>query len=811
MLRNYLSIAWRQLKREKMYSAIKLGGFALSIAACILITLYIVDELSYDQFWPNSDRFYRVTHEFDNGGKVGMGTDFQAPFAAALKSDFPEVEKVGRLMPHALFYGAGSNLIMTEDKTENIFDEGFTYADQEILDLFDIPMVYGDRSTALTEPNTIVISKAKADKYFPKQNPVGKLIYLNKDKKRPFKIKGVMQNFPHNSHMKYDFLLTLKGVELWKGEQTFWGANNYNTYLLLKPGTNRAAFESKMFSINKKYMGPRLLQMGFKDVEKELASNKYHLQPVKDIYLRSEDVFDRYSHGDIRFVWMFGVIAIFILANACINFINLTTAKSANRAKEVGIRKVVGSYRIHLIRQFLTESMVFSFISFLCGLLIAWLLMPYFNSVTGKSISFPWKIWWLLPLSVVCAAFVGFIAGIYPSFYLSAFRPIQVLKGHLSRGSRNASLRSVLVVFQFTTSIILIVGTMTIYRQLHFILNRKVGFDKDQVMLIQGTNSLEDRIRTFKDELKRLPEVKSASISDYLPVSGMKRNGNPFWLEGKVNIDKPAYGQRWVVDEDYLRTMGMRLIEGRSFFREIASDTVGVIINQEMVRRLNLGDNPLGKKITNGGHHMTVIGVIEDFNFESMRSSHIDGVTMVFGISPSIIAVKLNVADTKSAVTAIGSLWKQFTPDQPIRFSFLDENFAQMYADVERTKKIFSSFAILAMIIACLGLFAMSAFMAEQRTKEIGVRKVLGASVMQVTRLLSSGFVKLIAISLLIAIPLSWWAMHSWLTDFVYRIELGWLSFLLSGSLVIIIALLTISFQSIKAAIVNPINALRSE
>ncbi|MFI5155509.1 MAG: FtsX-like permease family protein [Chitinophagales bacterium] len=672
-------------------------------------------------------------------------------------------------------------------------------------------MLYGDRSTALTEPNTIVISKRKADKYFPRQNPVGKLIYLNKERERPFKIKAVMQNFPHNSHLNYDFLITLKGVELWKGEQSFWGANNYYTYVLLKQGTNRAAFESKLLSINKKYIGPRLLEMGYKDVEKELSSNKYHLQPVKDIYLRSENIYDRYSHGDIRFVWMFGVIAVFILANACINFINLTTAKSANRAKEVGIRKVVGSYRIHLIRQFLTESMVFSFISFLLGLMIAWLLMPYFNSVTGKSISFPWKIWWLLPLSVVSACFVGFIAGIYPSFYLSAFRPIQVLKGHLSRGSRNAVLRSVLVVFQFTTSVILIVGTMTIYRQLHFIPNRKVGFDKDRVMELQGTNSLEDRIRTFKDELKKLPEVKSASIGDYLPVNGMKRNGNAFWNDGKVNIDLPAYGQRWVVDEDYLRTMGMHLIEGRNFSRSIAGDTLAVIINQEMVRRLNLGDKPLGRKISNGGPALTVIGVIEDFNFESMRNSRIDGVTMILGISPSIISVKLNGADARSAVNAIGSLWKQFTPDQPMRFSFLDESFALMYTDVERTKKIFSSFAILAMVIACLGLFAMSAFMAEQRTKEIGVRKVLGASIMQVTTLLSSGFVKLIAISLLIAIPLSWWAMQSWLKDFVYRIELGWLSFVLSALLIIFIALLTISFQSIKAAIANPINALRFE
>jgi putative ABC transport system permease protein len=811
MFRNYFFIAWRQLKKEKMYSAIKLGGFALSIAACILISLYIVDELSYDRFWPNEGRFFRVTHEFNNDGRIAFGTDFQAPFADALRSDYPEIEKVGRIMPHSLFYGAGSNLVMTDSKSENVYEEGFSYADQEILDMFQIPMVYGQRSTALTEPNTIVISKKKADKFFPGQNPVGKIIYLNKDKSRPFKITAVMQDFPHNSHLTYDFLLTLKGVELWKGEQTNWGATNYYTYVLLRPGTNARSLESRLLAINKKYIGPVLSKLGIKNVQKQLTENKYHLQPVKEIYLRSENIYDQYPHGDIKFVWMFGAIAFFILFNACINFINLTTAKSANRAKEVGIRKVVGSYRIHLIRQFLTESMVFSFISFIIGLLIAWLMMPFFNMISGKSISFPWKVWWLLPLCIGCAGLVGLAAGIYPSFYLSAFKPIRVLKGQLSRGSRNATLRSVLVVFQFTTSVILIVGTITIYRQFHFILNRKIGFEKDQVMIIQGTNSLESKIKTFKDELKRFPQIRSASISDYIPVAGMKRNGNAFWNDGRLDIDAPANGQFWVVDEDYIRTMGMHLVEGRNFSRDIASDTLAVILNQEMVKRLNLREKPIGKKITNGDAARTIVGVVQDFNFESMRSSKIGGVCLIFGISPSIMSIKLKAQDAKPAIAAVQSLWKEFVPEQPIRFSFLDENFAMMYADVERTRKIFSSFAILAIIIACLGLFALSAFMAEQRTREIGVRKVLGASVAQVTTLLSSGFIKLVMISLLIAIPISWWAMHSWLQDFVYRIQLGWLSFIATFVIVIMIALATISFQSIKAAIANPAKALRAE
>jgi putative ABC transport system permease protein len=811
MLRNYLSIAWRQLRKEKMYSAIKLGGFALSIAACILICLYIADELSYDRFWPNEGRFFRVVHEFNLDGKVGYGFDFQAPFAATLEKEYPEIEKAGRLMPHPLFYGAGSNLVITDEKSENVYEEGFSYADQEILDMFQIPMVYGKRSTALTEPNTIVISKKKADKFFPNENPVGKIIYLNKDKSRPYKVSAVMQDFPNNSHLRYDYLVTLKSVELWNGEQTNWGATNYYTYVLLRPGAKIHLLESRMMAMNKKYIGPALTKFGIKNVGKEMEGYKYHLQPVKDIHLHSQFTSSRFADGDIKFIWMFGAIAIFILFNAFINFINLTTARAANRAREVGIRKVVGSYRIHLIRQFLAESMVFSFISFLFGFLIAWLMMPLFNSIAAKSIDFPWRTWWLIPLSVVSAGLVGIIAGMYPSFYLSAFRPIQVLKGQLSRGSKNSRLRSVLVVFQFTTSIILIVGTITIFRQLHFILNRKIGFDKDQVMLIQGTNTLGNRINTFKEELKRLPQISKVSISDYIPVEGMKRNGNAFWKEGKVNIDEAAHGQRWIVDEDYVSVMGMKLVEGRNFSRDIASDSDAVILNQEMVKRLQLGGKPIGKKITNGGAVSTVVGVVEDFNFESMQRSNIDGVCLVFGISPSIISIKLKSQDAKVSITAIQSLWKDFAPDQPIRFSFLDENFAMMYSDVERTKKIFSCFAILAIIIACLGLFALSAFMAEQRTREIGVRKVLGASTAQVTTLLSSGFVKLVFISLCIAIPISWWAMHAWLQDFVYRIDLGWLSFMLTGIIVMAIALATISFQSIKAAIANPAASLRAE
>jgi putative ABC transport system permease protein len=811
MFRNYLKIAVRQLMNQKLYSAIKIGGFALSIAACMLIALFIRDELSYDRNYPHADRTYRLLHEFENNGKIGVGSDFAAPLAAALRTDFPEVENSGRLMNGPLFYGAGSNLLKKAEGGEDIYEEGFAYADQELLDIFGTRLVYGDRAHALDQPNTLVLTKRKADKYFPGENPVGKVIYLNNNRNQPYKITGVMDDNPHNSHFQYDFLLTLKGTELWPGEQADWGASNYCTYVLLRSGADAKKFESKLETINKQYLIPYFVKAGYKDAVKMMGFNKFHVQAVGDIHLRSSGVYDQFKHGDIRFVWLFGAIAFFILFIACINFINLATAKSASRAKEVGLRKVIGSYRIDLVRQFLTESLLFSAVSFVLGLILAWTLLPFFNALADKSLVFPWKAWWLVPVLLFSTGVIGILAGIYSSFYLSSFRPILVLKGQLTKGSRNASLRGILVVFQFTTSIILIIGTIIIYNQVQFILHKDVGFDKDQVMLIQGTNTLGNEIKVFKNELKNLPQVKNASIGDYLPIAGTKRDGNNFWKEGKTNADAPANGQIWVADEDYLNTMGMRLVEGRNFSREIASDTLAVIVNQAMAKKLALGPNPIGKRITNGDGIRTVIGVVADFNFESMRANNVDGLCMILGISPSIISVKLNGADMGRTILDITAVWKKFSPDQPIRYSFMDESFANMYSDVERTAWIFTGFALLAIIIACLGLFALSSFLAEQRSKEIGIRKVLGASISGITALISKDFLKLVFLSIIIASPLAWWAMNQWLMDFAYRVPISWWIFGLAGLGAILIALLTVSFQAIKAAIANPVDSLRNE
>ncbi|HEX3384074.1 MAG TPA: FtsX-like permease family protein, partial [Mucilaginibacter sp.] len=590
--------------------------------------------------------------------------------------------------------------------------------------------------------------------------------------------------------------MTLKNQEFWGGEQNNWGDYNYPVYIKARQGTNIAALEKKTSNdILKNYLLPEAQKEGMKDAEKEIAKFSLHLQPVKDINLYSYDIQDGLSHGDIRFTWLFGAIAAFILIIACINFINLSTAKSANRAKEVGLRKVVGSYRSSLINQFLTESLIYSVISFILGIFIALLVLPYFNTLASKSLTMPWAEWWFVPVILISALIVGTFAGIYPAFYLSSFRPVQVLKGSISGGSKSPLLRNGLVVFQFTASIILIISTIVIYSQTHFILNRKAGFDKDQVMVLQGTNTLGDQhVKDFKNDLGKIASIKSVSISDYLPVSGSKRNGNTFFKEGREKLDAGVGGQFWQIDDTYLKTLGMKLVEGRNFSYDMTSDTAGksVIINQTLAKKLGL-TKPVGARIFNGGI-FTVIGVVQDFNFDSIHGSNgdIQPLVLHFGISPSMMTVKFKGDNVQNTITNVSALWRKYSPDQPIRYTFLDQEFANMYADVQRTGSIFTSFAVLAIIIACLGLFALSAFMAEQRSKEIGIRKVLGASVQGITTLLSIDFVRLVLLAIVIASPVAYWGMNKWLQDFAYKAPISWWTmFAAAGLGAVMIALIT--------------------
>ncbi|MEM1134611.1 MAG: ABC transporter permease [Bacteroidota bacterium] len=808
MFRNYLKISWRNLSKQKMYSSVKIGSTALGIAACLLITLFIQDELSYDAHIPDRDRIYRVIWVFNNEGDLEQDVFFQAPFAKAILDDYPEIEKVGRYNAGELF-GAGSKEVRRADDTQNTHEKGFVYVDQSLIEIFQIPMVYGELSQALAQPNTIVISESKAEKYFPNENPVGKSLVLDNNVENPFTIGGVMEDFPPNFHLHYDFLMTMTEREFWPGEQTFWRASNYPTYVKLSSGADPIQLSEKMKGIIDNYILPVMLEAGITDAADNAKHTRFELQPISDIHLYSQDIFDDLSHGDIRFVWLFGTIAGFILLIACINFINLSTAKSANRAKEVGLRKVVGSHRMSLIQQFLTESILYSFLAFVLGIFLASFLLPYFNILAAKSLVFPWTAWWLVPVTLLGTLVVGLLSGLYPSFYLSSFQPIEVLKGKLRRGSKSSYLRSSLVVFQFATSIVLIIGTIIIYRQMDFILNTKIGFEKEQVLLLKGTNTLGDKIPTFKDALLQLSEVKHVSVSDYLPISGTKTNGNGFWKEGKVQEDKPIYGQIWRVDHDYIKTMGMQIVEGRDFKNTIASDSQAVIINQKMAKEFGF-ENPLGERITNSGAIWNVIGVVEDFHFESLKED-IRPLCLAIGNSPSIVSVKLSTSDMRGFIQSITGVWDTFSPNQPIRYTFLDEDYASMYADVERTGNIFSSFALLAVIVACMGLLALSAFMIEQRSKEISIHKVLGASIKNILVLLTKDFLGLVVLAFLFAIPIAWYAMDQWLQDFTYKISIEWWVFALAGCMALLIANLTIGYQAIKAALVNPVKSLRSE
>ena len=800
------------MRKQKVYSTIMIGGFSVGIAACLLIALYIRDELSYDNHIPNAERIYRVYagHDFP-GRDFYKDVFFPAPLARALERDYPEVERAGHMNPHKLF-GAGSNYVRSADAgehSENYFESGFVWADQGIVDLLQIPIVEGDAAHVLDEPGTILISQQVAKKLFRNASALGKVLILNNDPNRSYTVSGVMKDFPSRSHLKYQFLMSLVGDPFYPEEQSRWVCDNYYTYVRLRPGADVSRFEKKLSGIATNYYAPSYEEGGFfvgQDFQKMLT---FGLQPVRDIHLKSSDLQDGLNHGDIRFVWMFGAIGSMILLIACVNFVNLSTARSANRAREVGMRKVVGSDRAALIRQFLVESMLFSFISFGFGVVITELVLPYFNGLTGKALSFPWAEWSILPILVAAAVAVGLLAGIFPAFYLSSFRPIQVLKGDVSRGARSGGLRNALVVFQFSTCILLIIGTLVVYRQLDYILNTKLGYEKDQVILVKGTNILGDQLQGFKDEVERLSGVESASVGDYLPVDEGARNRDGIYLGGSTWEASGFTAQRWRVDTDYVHTLGMNILNGRDFSSEISSDSDAAIINQSMAKRLGL-DDPIGKQITNSYYTWTIIGVVEDFHFESLRQA-ITPLYLLLGNSPTMMAVRIKGGEVNNMIDSITGVWDRFFPGQPIRYSFLDESYARMYADVELMGRLLADFSLLAILVACLGLYALSAFLTEQRSKEISIRRVVGASLGSIFGLLTTGYVRLVIVAFGIAAPFGWYLMQRWLDGFAYRIEISWDVFLVAGLIAMLIAVATVSYQSLKAGQTDPAKGLRTE
>ncbi|RIV69528.1 ABC transporter permease [Flagellimonas aequoris] len=804
MFKNHLRIAWRNIKKDKLFTTIKIGGFAVGIAACLLIALFIKNELSYDNHYKNKDRIYRVVMQGVMNGELLKSVHFQLPFAETLQSTFPEILEAGKINMSELF-GAGRRPFRPVGTMQNNFEDGFIFADQGVFDILEFELLEGNPKQVLTNPQSVVLTASKAAKYFPEGHAVGKTIFLDDNSNRPYTVTGVIKENPsEKTHLDFNFLLAIEDTNM------SWSNTNYFTYLLVDNNTDIPALEKKMVSILEEYVIPtykeRMRSADFMEVLKTL---EYKLQPVTDIHLKSDiKMGDGLRHGDIRFVWLFAAIAIFVLLLAVINFINLSTAKSANRAKEVGLKKTVGAFRGNLVSQFLTESVIYSFISFVIGVLLAWALLPTFNSIAAKHIVMPWADWWFLPVVLVAALLVGILAGLYPAFYLSAFKPVNVLKGTLSTGSKSGKLRSGLVVFQFTTSVVLIIGTLIIYKQMNYIMDKKLGFNKDQVLVIKGTNLLKDNTESFKERLLGLSDVKSVTVSDYLPVEGSKRNGNTFGMinEGSQEISVPA--QIWQVDYDYIETLGLHVKEGRAFSKDFASDSTAIVINTTMAKELGL-QNPIGKHINNG-RDWTIIGVVEDFHFKNLKED-IASLSLVIGNSPSMISIKLNKRETTQAIASVASIWQEYVPQQSFEYTFLDQEFAHMHDDVQRMGKIFNSFALFAILVACLGLFALSAFLVEQRKKEISIRLVLGAPFKSIYQLLTMDFMKLILIAIIIAIPIGWYMMSRWLEDFAYRIDVQWWVFALAGGISLGIALLTVSYQSIRAGLVNPAKSLRSE
>jgi len=809
MFKNYFKVAIRNLWKNKTFSFINIFGLAIGLSCFLLIAVYVMDELSYDRFHKAANRIYRINSDIRFGGNELKLTQTSDMMGSALKKDYPEVEQYTRI-----FVNNGNKLI--KKGSEYINEVNVGHVDSTFFDVFTVPAIAGNTKTALFEPNTVVVTEAAAKKYFSSTDVVGKTIETNDNGSTVYKITAVVEDLQQNSHFDFDFFFSMKNVDYQWGQYL---SHNFHTYLLLKEGTDAESFEKKFSQYIDKYVMPQAKQyMQINSIEElEKAGNKlvYSLIPLTDIHLRSQQNFEMTPTGNIQYVYIFSAVAIFILLIACINFMNLTTARSANRAREVGIRKVLGTERRNLIAQFLSESTLMALLSLIIAMIITYFTLPLFNDVDAKSMSVEVLFSPLiLPLLIALPIVVGLMAGSYPAFYLSSFNPITVLKGKLSSGSSGSRFRSVLVVFQFATSIILIIGTIVIYLQLNYIRNKNLGFNKDQVLVVNDAYALNDKINAFKNDVLQMPGVVSGTISGFLPVTNSSRNDNSYSKEAVMDAKTGFNMQSWNIDYDYIKTMGMEIIKGRNFSKDFGSDSSGVIINETTAKFLGY-DDPIGKQIyksTDGDapEVYTVIGVVKNFNYESVKKD-ISSLGFFLGNNIGLASFKVKADNIPSLVKNIESKWKTMAAGMPFSYRFLDESFDEMYRSEQRVGKIALSFSVLAILIACLGLFGLAAYIAEQRTKEIGIRKVLGASVGGIVQLLSKDFLKLVIISFVIASPLAWWAMNQWLQDFVYRVDLAWWIFLLAGGIALFIALSTISFQAIRAALTNPVKNLRTE
>jgi len=804
MLLNYIKVALRNIRKHKGYMFINIFGFVIGITCCLLISMYVIDEVSYDNFYPNSERIYRVVNYGVVNNRIDHTARSSAPLAKVLAEEFPEIEFVTKCRNYGAPVFRYKEKVFSEEKVFNV--------DRTFFNVFQMTFIHGNPRTALDRPDAIVLTKSMAEKYFENEDPIDKTI--NSDNRRDYIVTAVVEDVPENSHFHFDFLRSLANHS--DAESPVWVFNDFYTYVLLKPNTNIADLENKLFLVVKERIDPFLQQVLGISADQFLEGGgdfKYYFQPLTDIHLYSNLDFELEPNGDIKYVYIFLSIAFGVLLIACINFINLATARSMVRAREVGIRKTVGSTQKQIILQFLTETIIITISAILLSWILTNYILPFFNQITGKALALPlFNFWWVLPLSLIFAIFVGVISGFYPAFLLASFHPSRILKGDNIKGSQKSALRTVLVVFQFAISTVLIIATLTVREQLEFIQNKDLGFNKDQIVIIKKTDDLGKNIAVFKEELLRNHNIINASKSvdlfgHHIEVAAVTPENQ--------NEDQAKIICFMEVDEDFLSTYKISVKEGRFFTKDRSTDKYQMVLNETAVKAMGLTD-PVGKRLINSlspKNRYPVIGVVDDFHFQSLRQRI---QPMVFASIPEnttgrYLSVRISPENMRETLSYIKNTWIKLSNGQAFEYEFFDSHFERIYLAEKNTEYIFFIFSILAIAIACFGLFGLSAFVAERRTKEVGIRKILGSSTQGVVLLLIKQFLKWVAIASIIAWPLAWYIMNTWLEDFAYRIEISWTIFLIATIIALIITVITVSSQAIKAAVANPVKALRYE
>ncbi|WP_340113137.1 ABC transporter permease [Maribellus mangrovi] len=805
MIKNLLKHSLRALKKQKGYVAINVFGLSVGIACSLIITLFVIHQLSYDQYNLKKDRIYRLTLD----GKIGE-QEIKASYTASvigptMAIDFPEVERFCRLNTF------GETIVKDGDRVFTVKD--FAEIDSSFFEIFSIPLLQGNVKTVLNEPNTMVLSESMAKIIFGDQNPIDKILRIN-TRQEPYRITGVMADFPEESHFNADILTSF--ITNPRANDPEWLNNSFSTYVLLKPNTSHDDVEAKFPGMVEKYIGPRVQELfgiSLSDFKSQGNRYNFHLQPLTEIHLDPSVESEVKPATDPKYLIIFGSIAILIIVIASINFMNLSTAQATKRAKEIGIKKVSGSSKGMLIIQFLTDSVLISFIAMIIAVIMVFLALPFFNDLLDAKVSFHlFSNFKTLPLLIIFAFVVGILAGTYPAFYLSSFNPATVLKGKIRNGVKNGKLRSVLVSVQFLISIVLIIGTIIMYRQLTYMLNKDLGFEKDRLLVIEQAGSIGDKVNTFKEEVLKLPGVESVSASTAVP--GHNNNNNGYMLEGRDG--QTFLLQTSWVDYDFLKTYNIKLAEGRFFDRSYGSDQQACFVNQKTIEEFGIEDFDQARFIAMGDEenrmHMPIIGVCNDFHFQSLHN-RINPYMMRFKKDNywGYVTVKFNSAAMAQSVTQIENIWKRFASNNPLQYFFMNDDFGHMYKTEQQNAKLAVVFAILGIFIAALGLFGLTSFTIEQRTKEVGVRKALGATGFNIFYVISKEIVVLVGIATLIAWPIIFLVARNWLQNYYYRVHLQVYEFFIGFLIAMLIALVTISYKTLQSLRINPANTLRYE